>query len=293
MESDRRWFLDRRLQPEPVELTSREPTPKIADTKTRLELKHTDKKHVDVLLASNMISVGVDITRLGLMVVAGQPKTTAEYIQASSRVGRNAAVGPGLVVTCYNVHKSRDRSHYEHFTAYHESFYRHVEASSLTPFSGPALDRGLAGCLLAMTRLNDPRLTPGRAAADVGEHRELGEAAVEALVQRARAHVSMPAEAEHRLTEDLRALSRKLLDTWIKLADTARQEAAGSRRYSPYDRDKSGGRPLLFTAMDDDRPVPGSDDALFEAPTSMRDVEPTVHVWLQRQPLGGRTGGGA
>ena len=107
-----------------------------------------------MLLASNMISVGVDINRLGLMVVAGQPKTTAEYIQASSRVGRQER-WPGLVVTALNVHKPRDRSHYEHFTAYHESFYRFVEATSVTPFSGPALDRGLAGTLIAMTRLCD------------------------------------------------------------------------------------------------------------------------------------------
>lgn len=139
------------LQKEPVELTSREKTARIAESKARLTRPHADKEHVDVLLASNMISVGVDIDRLGIMVVAGQPKTTAEYIQASSRVGRQVR-WPGLVITCFNVHKPRDRPHYEQFCAYHESFYRFVEVTSLTPFSGPALDRGMVGTLVAIAR---------------------------------------------------------------------------------------------------------------------------------------------
>jgi ATP-dependent helicase YprA (DUF1998 family) len=128
----------------PVELTSRLKAGAIKEAKDRLGSPFIADDRVDVLLASNMISVGVDIDRLGLMVVAGQPKTTSEYIQASSRVGRQH---PGLVVTCFNVRRSRDRSHYERFTAYHESFYRCVEATSLTPFSGPALDRGTVATL--------------------------------------------------------------------------------------------------------------------------------------------------
>jgi hypothetical protein len=93
------------------------------------------------------------------MVVFGQPKTSAEYIQATSRVGRDHE-RPGLVVTILNIHKPRDRSHYERFAAYHQSFYRAVEATSVTPFSPRALDRGLAGTLVALARHGHAPMTP-------------------------------------------------------------------------------------------------------------------------------------
>lgn len=101
------------------------------------------------ILASNMISVGVDVGRLGAMVVSGQPKTNAEYIQATSRVGRD---NPGIVVTAYNPLYSRDRSHYEQFLRYHSALYRYVEATSLTPFSDRARDRGLHALFVALCR---------------------------------------------------------------------------------------------------------------------------------------------
>ncbi len=161
------WAKNRKIG-EVVELTSRLKAAQIKDAKTRLDLPFTSPERVDVVLATNMISVGVDIDRLGLMVVAGQPKTTSEYIQASSRVGRER---PGLVVTCFNVRRPRDRSHYERFAAYHASFYRYVEATSLTPFSGPALERGLAGALVAMARLGDPAMTAPKGAMDTSPRR--------------------------------------------------------------------------------------------------------------------------
>ena len=133
------------------ELTSRVPSSEIPGRLKALERKlGGGNAPDDVVLATNMISVGVDIDRLGLMTVMGQPQASAEYIQATSRVGRQH---PGLVVTIFNSARSRDRSHYESFRPFHQSLYRAVEATSATPFAARARDRGLHGVLIAMTRL--------------------------------------------------------------------------------------------------------------------------------------------
>jgi hypothetical protein len=278
------WLKERKIQAEPVELTSRESTARIKQAKDRLNLPHAEKDHVDVLLASNMISVGVDIDRLGLMVVAGQPKTTSEYIQASSRVGRQH---PGLVITCFNLRKPRDRSHYERFSAYHASFYRFVEATSLTPFSGPALERGLAGTLIAMARLANDAMTPAVGAMQIEANRGLAELAVNALAKRAGAHKSTGADHD-RLVDNLRGRGQALLDAWETLVKDARDEGAARRSYSRFDLDKSAGNPLLYMVIDEDPPPPNTDEARFAAPTSMRDVEQQVHLWIERRSLGGR-----
>ena len=129
------------------ELTSRIDATNIPKILNKLELPYKHDQSVDVLLSTNMISVGVDIDRLGMMVVTGQPKSTSEYIQATSRVGRKY---PGLVFTLYNWSRPRDISHYEQFIPYHSKFYSHVEASSVTPFSYRARDKGLKAIVIGM-----------------------------------------------------------------------------------------------------------------------------------------------
>ncbi|MEJ7647725.1 MAG: helicase-related protein [Nakamurella sp.] len=127
----------------PMELTSRRRSDDIPKAIEQLQIRYPETGCVDICLASNIIEVGVDIERLGLMTIVGQPKTTAQYIQVSGRVGRRADRSPGLVLTIYGAVKPRDRSHYERFRTYHQQLYAQVEPTSVTPFAAPVLRRAL------------------------------------------------------------------------------------------------------------------------------------------------------
>ena len=152
------------------ELTSRVSTTQLNETLDKLEKLDYSRNNQenkrfasDIVLATNMISVGIDVARLNVMLMVGQPKLTSEYIQASSRVGRQY---PGIVFTLYDGVRSRDRSHYEQFRAYHEAFYKHVEPTGVTPFSGPARDRALHAIIIGMLRILESSLSAEK---DVGE----------------------------------------------------------------------------------------------------------------------------
>ena len=153
--ANREGYKDLRYIKSPLELTSRKENHEIVETidKLKVELNGKNEKDVlDVCLASNIIEVGVDIDRLSLMAIVGQPKTTAQYIQVSGRVGRKWNERPGLIFTLYSNRNSRDKSHFEHFVEYHQRLYAQVESSSLTPFSDASLDRGLYAVLIAFIR---------------------------------------------------------------------------------------------------------------------------------------------
>jgi hypothetical protein len=208
------------------------------------------------------------------MVVSGQPKTAAEYIQATSRVGRDEE-RPGLVVTLLNVHKPRDRSHYERFSAWHESFYRSVEVTSVTPFSPRAIERGLAAVTVALARLSHGPLTPPLAAARIALHRTAADRTAEILSRRAEQHDKDLSQAEaEELRQKVRGRVVDLLDSWVQVAD-----ALPNLQYGR----EVGGPPLLRQPLDPELEQRSSHEQKFKANRSLRDVEPTVNLWLLRE----------
>jgi hypothetical protein len=273
-------FDDRKVGYEPVELTSRVSTDKVSLAKRRLALLFSDESHVDVAIATNMISVGLDIIRLGLMVVFGQPKASAEYIQATSRVGRDVE-RPGLVVTIFNVHKPRDRSHFERFSYYHQTFYRSVEATSVTPFSPRALDKGLAATLVGLSRHGYPPMTPPRGAMEILTERARLEAVVQALADRAFTHSrDLPTEEKERLRLRVQERARDLLDDWAKAAQDYQNVGTGLQ-YNPVEA--GGAKQLLYDFLSPDvkNLPPDRWQMKFRANRSLRDVEPEVNLWVR------------
>ena len=146
-DEDARRFLD---DDNIVELTSNVSGRDLPGLLERLTRHCDEPDEVSFLASTNMLSVGVDVSRLALMLVHGQPKSTTEYIQATSRVGRSKV--PGLVVTMLSATRPRDRSHYEGFVPYHAALYRQVEPTSVTPYSAPSRSRALHAALVIAVR---------------------------------------------------------------------------------------------------------------------------------------------
>lgn len=257
-----------------TELTSRVSTEDVSEAKRRLALSHNRKEAIDVALATNMISVGLDITQLGLMLVSGQPKTTAEYIQATSRVGRDPQK-PGLVVVLLNVNKPRDRSHYERFIGFHSMFYRGVEATSVTPFSPRALDRALAPVTVALARLGLPAFTPNKAARLAASRRGELTAATGTLAERAGSHSDLPTNESAALAATVRDHVARILDDWARIAT----DVGDSGVELAYRKESGAAKHLLYEMLDRELLEPRWRQ--FRAPRSLRDVEPSVLVTIK------------
>ncbi|WP_109793987.1 DISARM system helicase DrmA [Minwuia thermotolerans] len=265
-------FRDRQIG-WPLELTSRISTDEVAEAKRRLETPAGEKAAADVAMATNMISVGLDISRLGLMLVQGQPKTAAEYIQATSRVGRDSN-RPGLVIAVLNVHKPRDRAHYERFRYFHETFYRAVEATSVTPWADGAIDRALAALVVGLVRHLDPSLTPEEGVEQLAGNSAVRQQAIDLIVGRASHLLSASA------ITTLKSNIEQLLDNWVDTADAV--TAGGSR----FGYKKRGALGLLNGPLDTELSGLDPKHQVFVANRSMRDVEPTVSLRVVN-PYGG------
>ncbi len=267
---NRQRGFPQRTIPNIAELTSRMDSWKIPNLLKQLDLEFPRPKTtgmpwpIDILLATNMISVGVDIDRLGVMVVAGQPKSTAEYIQATSRIGRKH---PGLVVTTYNWLGARDLSHYERFKSYHSALYRYVEAISVTPFSSRALDRGLRALFAGINRLaGGPNLSKQPDAQNFDNTEQSVETIRDYIVGRAERIVGI---ANSNLV-NARLLNHQ--DEWMRFTDDL-------LRYTWLDNSKmppNNSRVLLKTAGTEN-------EGEWTAPGSLREVEPTAGFYLAEE----------
>jgi hypothetical protein len=238
------------------ELTSRIFSNRIPQILERLENTSRDKDFLDVTVATNMIAVGMDVDRLGLMVVAGQPKTTSEYIQATSRIGRKY---PGLAICVYNPYRPRDISHFENFIPYHSALYRYVEGTTATPFSARARDRVLKAAIIALVRLGNEEMSQSRDTANILRINSKVLEIRQILEERVR--VVQPDNAEETLHEfDI------YIDQWKAEAHSdkklylywpAAKENGGESLMTDYGKEHQGKWPIL---------------------RSMRDVAQSVHL---------------
>lgn len=238
-----------------VELTSRISSTEIPTILKQLDVPHnrvpeetpSEEKYlrvIDTLIATNMLSVGVDINRLNSMYVVGQPKLTSEYIQATSRVGRQSL---GLVCTLYNSSRSRDRSHYETFQSYHESLYEFVESSSVTPFSVPALNKAVAGVIVAMLRNTVESLSGDDSAGNILESEETLEKAKNYLMNR----VKKSEDKHHLYREEASKILNEFCNKWCVTAEKAEKAEADFKYFLYKSKTEEFSGKLLLKSFDD------------------------------------------
>lgn len=249
---------DDRSRPRIAQLTSLQTAEENAKVFAHLKASHGSAVCLDAVLATNMISVGLDVARLALMIVNGQPLSTAEYIQASSRVGRSDV--PGVVFVNYYRDQARSLSHYEGFRPYHEAFYRFVEPTSVTPYTYQARLRALHAALVVVIRHGRLGLLHNAAAANFDP--------ATAPLADAIARLALRCEkADHGAAKEVRSHLSALAAEWWDEAARCRS-ARRQLLYQVKDLDNRADR-LLFNH--DDRIL-----GLWPTLQSMRQVENTA-----------------
>lgn len=277
---------DARIITNADELTSRVSTTQLNETLDKLEKINYSKENIDnrrwpsnVLLATNMISVGIDVARLNVMLMVGQPKLTSEYIQASSRVGREF---PGVAFAMYDGSKSRDRSHFEQFRGYHESFYRHVEPTGVTPFSKPARERALHAVVIALLRQLNLDLSDDKCASKFTRenYKQEVEKVTELLISRNENIVKMINPNMSTEEDEIREEIEMLMKQWENLMEGYDADHFFyGERFMVTSPEKGQGR--LLKAYNTNR-----FDPAFDTMTSMRNVDiaagSSIIIWEEK-----------
>jgi hypothetical protein len=247
---------------------------RVADKNAGKKVENRKDMPFDVVLATSMLQVGVDVQRLGLMLVVGQPKNTAEYIQASSRVGRDSS-RPGLVVTLGNWARPRDLAHFEQFRHYHETFYAQVEALSVTPYSPTSLERGIDGLLISTARVMQGCLGNG-----LSEERSAWRikdqfSVVEKMCERLKQRISIAAQTEDAVKQASDLLVNRL-DQWVKRAKSATETS----QTLVYERTGNDDKylPLIISPENARAAVGDTLQAPFVIANSMREVQPEINI---------------
>lgn len=254
---------------------------RLAARKAGEKVTYRTESPFDVVLATSMLQVGVDVQRLGLMLVVGQPKNTAEYIQASSRVGRDPSDRPGLVVALGNWARPRDLAHFEQFRHYHETFYAQVEALSVTPFSPTSLARGIDGLLVSVARVSEAAdadgLSPERDAWRIKDLRSV----VDALADQLKKRIAAAAQSDD-ATKRANDLLVNRIDRWTERA----HRAAEMSKTLVYERTGEGDKylPLIISPENAKASVGGSMEAPFIIANSMREVQPEINLLVSPVP---------
>ena len=256
------------------ELTSRKNSGEIPEILKKLEITLGNNPY-DLLLCTNMLSVGVDVPRLGLMIVNGQPKNHSEYIQATGRIGREH---PGLILTIYNSLKPRDQSHYENFRLYHSSFFKYVEPISITPFSARSRDAGLFAVCVGMIRNMVPLVD--KDPANFSQGVQSISDAIDEIKSQFSKRVS---DTDNKQREQTLLEIDDYMEKWEKYANQSTAENKLKWKKTTYTNDIQF-KTSKFLLTDVER---GDDslDGIPKTPNSLRDAEQLHNVYLYEKPI--------
>lgn len=271
--SDRNGYEQRQASNH-AELTSRIDGSQITQKLDDLSLKHNSENQqqaIDTLIATSMLSVGIDVDRMNVMYVVGQPKLTSEYIQATSRVGRRDL---GSIWAIYNSGRSRDRSHYETFQSYHQNLYKYVEATSVTPYSEPALNKAVAAVIVAMLRNTVPDLSGDEDAGNILKHLNQLEDAKNYLLNR----IENSEDGVELYYEKAKEILNDFCDRWQELANDCVVNTSKKLVYFRYAMSKSKNdqvEQVLLRGFEDHRAARQSAVPVMQ---TMRNVEEPAKV---------------